>query len=307
MKISIIIPTLNAEKFLAKLLNSLQAQRGIGAYELLVVDSSSTDRSCEIARTYGAHLKSIAREQFDHGGTRTMAARLAQGDLLVFFTQDALPVGTGDLQRLLAVFREDERIGVAYGRQLARVDATPFSEHLRQFNYPETGYVRRWEDRFTHGFKTIFISNSFAAYRREALAAVNYFPEHLLFGEDTRTVANILEAGWSVCYVPEARVYHSHNYTIAEEFRRYFDIGAFHVLEKDLLDKFGTPTGTGKRFVRSEISFLFHRKQYMLVPLSLIRSSAKFIAYALGKRYRLLPQNMAQLLSMHRHWWMKPD
>lgn len=271
--------------------------------EVLVIDSSSNDQSRGIARDFHATVVKIPTSTFDHGGTRSMATRMASGEFLVFLTQDAIPADKHALERLVRPLLADHSLAATYGRQLANPDASPSSEHLRLFNYPDQGYVRCWEDRKEHGFKTIFISNSFAAYRASRLAEVGYFPDNIIFGEDTCTLAKLLEKGHRVRYVHDACVVHSHNYTISQDFRRYFDIGVLHSLQPDLVENFGAPTGAGKRYVLSEIFFLFHRKKYILVPQSLVRNVLKFVAYGIGRRYTLLPRSMARRLSMHHRWW----
>ena len=301
-KISIIIPTLNAATWLGQLLDMLERQT-VRADEILIIDSGSTDGSLAIIRSHEAHLIEIAKEQFDHGGTRSLGIRATTGDLVVFLTQDAIPASHEALARLLAPFADTPELAAAYGRQLPAEDANPFSAHLRLFNYPAQDSLRCFHDRGRYGFKTIFISNSFAAYRRSALEEVGLFPEKLLFGEDTVTVARLLERGWCVRYVSEAAVYHSHNYTLWQDFKRYFDIGALHALEWRILAPYGAPTGAGKRFVRSEIAFLLAQKRYMLILQSLVRNGLKLAAYALGRRHGRLPRSLARALSMHPCWW----
>ena len=300
--VSVIIPTLNGGRWLDDLLIRLREQT-LQPDEILVVDSGSTDATLSIAASHGVHLLGIPPGSFDHGGTRSLAVRHVQGELLVFLTQDAIPADREALARLVRPLAEDALIAAAYGRQLANPDATPCAAHLRLFNYPPESAVRSLDDRHRLGFKTIFISNSFAAYRRTALEEVGLFPEKLLFGEDTVTVARLLERGWCVQYVSGAAVYHSHNYSLWQDFKRYFDIGALHALEWRIFTPYGAPTGAGKQFVRSEIAFLLAQKRYMLIPQSLVRNGLKLAAYALGRRHGRLPRSLARALSMHPHWW----
>ena len=301
--ISVIIPTLNAEKWLDSLLTMLASQTILPS-EILVIDSDSTDATRRIARHHNARVKKIAREQFDHGGTRTMAAAMTESEIIVYMTQDAIPVNEHALEHLVNSLLNDELNAAAYGRQLASANANFFSKHLRQVNYPESSHVRCWKDRHVFGFRTIFISNSFAAYRRDVLAAHGFFAQQLLFGEDTLAVAKLLENGYCVAYVSNACVYHSHNYTITQDIRRYFDIGVFHSDHKEQLSKFGGPGNAGRKYVFSELTALKNSKRYRLIPESLLRNFGKFIAYYLGKRYRWLPRCCARSLSMNRDWWI---
>lgn len=300
--VAVIIPTLNGERWLDSLLSMLNRQT-LQADEVLIIDSGSTDATCDIAEQYKARLIRIPGDSFDHGGTRNFAAAKVNADILVYMTQDAIPVDEYALARLLRPLLNDEKIAASYGRQLPSPHADPFAEHLRLFNYPDKSYVHYWQDRHQYGFKTIFISNSFAAYKKNILETCGFFPNRQIFGEDSSAVAALLEQGYGVSYVSDARVYHSHNYSIREEFHRYFDIGVFHSLRSDILDKFGTPQKTGNQFVRSELSFLWEKNKYLLLPVSLLRNIVKFIAYRLGKRYRTFSGFISKRLSMHRNWW----
>lgn len=302
--LSVIIPTCNAAPWLGEQL-ALLSRQTLLPDEILVVDSASTDGTQDIARNAPqVELIPIARQSFDHGGTRSMAARHSRGDVLVFLTQDALPANEHCLSLLTKPLRENTQIAVTYGRQLPHRDATPFATHLRLFNYPALDEKPRcFADRQQMGLRTIFSSNSCAAYRRDALAAAGYFPEQLLLGEDTYTVAKILELGYCVQYCHEAQVFHSHNYTIKDEVRRYFDIGAFHADASELLATYGGAGGTGRRFVFSELRYLSSRRLYQLLPLSLLRSAMKLIAYKMGRKACYLPKALARRLSMRPGWW----
>jgi rhamnosyltransferase len=299
--ISVVIPTRNGGSRFGELLAALRGQSR-PPDEILVIDSGSSDETLELARRFGARIIPIAPRDFDHGTTRTLGARSACGEVLVYLTQDAVPADSEALALLLASLA-DERVAAAYGRQLPGPDASCFARHLRAFNYPERSVIRSFADRARYGFKTAFISNSFAAYRRQPLAAIGYFQEGLVFGEDTFTVAKLLRKGYCVAYVAEARVYHSHNYTVVQDFRRYFDIGVAHGTNRELLESFGSPAGEGRRFVAAELAFLVREKQYLRLPESLVRSGVKLAAYHLGKRYTLLPRGLARRCSLNRAWW----
>lgn len=164
--------------------------------------------------------------------------------------------------------------------------------------------VRTLVSRKELGIKTIFISNSFAAYRRTALIAVGGFPGDVIFGEDTITAAKLLLAGGKIAYVAEAQVFHSHNYTWAQDFRRYFDIGVLHRRESWLLQEFGSAGSEGGRFVQSELRYLWSRR-WWLVPSALIRTALKFVGYRLGRNEERLSLGWKRRLSMHSSFWAK--
>jgi rhamnosyltransferase len=296
----VVVVTLNAvcdwPKFAPALLACEDAKK------VLVIDSSSTDGTPDLARAAGFQLHTIPRDEFNHGGTRQLALDLLpDADVLIYLTQDAVLATADAIVKLLEVF-DDSSVGAAYGRQLPRWGAMAIEAHARHFNYPAVSQVRTLMDRERLGFKTIFISNSFAAYRRSALIAVGGFPKDVIFGEDTITAARLVLSGWKIAYVAEAQVYHSHDYTWAQDFRRYFDIGVLHSRESWLLDEFGQASDEGKRFVFSELKYLLPR-HIALLPSAVVRTGLKFVGYRLGKLHRKLSLKWKRRLSMHRSFW----
>ena len=300
--ISVIIPTRNGAATLGELLAVLALQT-IQPDEVLVVDSTSEDETVEIARRYKAKVTVIDPDAFDHGGTRTQFAGAARGELLIFLTQDAIPASRDALAQLIQPFADHPEVAVSYGRQLPHRDATWSAASLRQFNYPPQSCLREFNDRDRYGLKTIFVSNSFAAYRKQALAEVGYFKNGLIFGEDTCTVGRLLQRGYRIAYVGEARVYHSHNYSLAEEFRRSFDIGVLHATEHWLLETYGHAEGIGLTMVRRQLAELGRDRRVALMVDVVVRSVLKYCGYCLGRSFRKIPARYVPYLSMHRTWW----
>jgi rhamnosyltransferase len=298
----VVVPTLNAAAdwplFSAALLRCVHPE------QVLVLDSESADGTPDLARKAGFCVKSIQRSEFNHGGTRQWAANLySDAEILVYLTQDAVLAGPDELAKLLAAF-EDPSVGAAYGRQLPRPQAGAIEAHARSFNYPATSHLRDLASRERYGFKVIFISNSFAAYRRSALMKVGGFPSNVIFGEDTITAAKLLQADYRVAYVAEACVYHSHAYTWKQEFQRYFDIGVLHSREGWLLREFGRANGEGKRFVLSELRYL-RKLDAAQIPSALVRTGLKLLGYRLGRMEARIAANVKRHLSMHPGFWKR--
>lgn len=299
---SIIIPTYNAGQQIHCLCDALRSQTA--SSELIVVDSSSSDRTVEIAESFGARVLVVRTEDFDHGGTRTLAGKAAKGDILIYMTQDALPFDKHSIGNMVRLF-EDQSIAASFGRQLPYPDATAFGAHLRLFNYPETPYIRTLGDKGKYGIKTPFLSNSFAAYRRSALDEILWFKEKLILGEDTYAGAKLLLAGYKIAYVPDAMVYHSHNYTVMQEFKRYFDIGVFHKSEQWIIEEFGKAEGEGGRYMKSAFAFLRKNRKYSLMPEFVARNILKYIGYTLGRHYDQLPDSVIHKFSRQGYFWRK--
>lgn len=223
MRISLIIPTLNGEKQLDELLCRLEGQT-ICPDELLIVDSASQDATVSIAARHAARVLSIPRSEFDHGGTRDMALRQTSGDLVLFMTQDALPTDERYIEHLIAPFA-DEQVAAVGGRQIAYPDARPFEKAVRSFNYPAADRVWAAEDIARLGVRAYLISDVCAAYRRSAYLAAGGFDHPIMTNEDMLMAQKLLEAGHKLAYSGSASVYHSHHFTLKQEYRRNRLIG----------------------------------------------------------------------------------
>lgn len=298
---NLVIPSRNAGSAWEAVLDSLETQSCQPCLRCLV-DSESTDATVALARAHGFSIEMIDSAQFNHGGTRQlMVDRYCDEGLVVFMTQDAQLVSPDALCRLLRSF-DDPTVGAVYGRQLPRVGAGLIEAHARLFNYPKTGHVCEFADAERMGIKAAFMSNSFAAYRTEALAVVGGFPSGVILGEDTIVAAKMLMAGWKVAYQADAQAYHSHDYNYLQELRRYFDIGVLHAREFWMLDAFGKPEGEGGRFVRSELAYLLKRAPW-LIPSAVVRTALKYLGYRLGRMESIFPSGLKRYLSMHKGYW----
>jgi len=301
-RLCLIIPTYNPAPYLDRLIQSVEEQT-LRPDEIVIVDSSSSDGSAERLRKWADRFISIDPATFDHGGTRRLAAAAASGDILLFLTQDALPATQDAFERLVAFLESDPKMGAAYGRQIPYDETNLFGKHLRLFNYPETSCVKSLEDADRYGIKTPFLSDSFAAYKKEALAGVGSFGKKLIACEDLEVGARLLKAGYTIGYCAEAAVYHSHSYSVKEEFMRYFDIGVFHAEHPHIRKEFAAAEGEGGRYVRSELAYLLRHKAFWLLPHFFVRNLAKYAGYKLGLSYKKLPRSLARRLSMHKSWW----
>ena len=304
-RISVIIPTLNAEKYIKKQIDAIWNQSA-RPMEVIVIDSDSEDRTREIAEEKGCTVYRISRSEFDHGGTRNFGARKAKGEILIFLTQDALPADREAFVKLIEPLR-DSKVACSFGRQIPYDETDPFGKHLRYFNYPEKSYTVSYNDRVSLGFRTVFFSNSFSAFKKNIFNDLGGFPERVIFGEDTITCGKILKKGYKVSYVAGAVVFHSHSYSMFDEFRRYFDIGVMHRDYDWLIKEFGKPSGKGFEYLISELKYLFKKGYIHLIPLSFLRNFLKFLGYNLGKQYNLLPHRLRYYLSMNRTWWINKN
>lgn len=301
MSIKLIVPTQNPGVLWPHWLAALNAQNA--KVDVLVIDSSSTDGTNFNSLPAGFKFQLISANAFNHGGTRNLPLKHLpeETSIIVYMTQDALLASPNAIACLVDAF-QDPLVGCAYGRQLPHANATPFAAHARWFNYPKESRTLHWADKQKLGLKACFFSNSFAAYRLSDLKFVGGFPSDVILGEDMSVAARLLMAGKSVAYVANACVFHSHNYSFLQEFRRYFDTGVFHVRTSWLLTEFGSAGGEGLRFVRSELAYLWRHAPWW-IPAALLRTVAKLVGYRLGRLEAYWPLWLKRVCSMHKGFW----
>jgi len=310
ISISVIIPTLNAEKTLGALLERLKKQEQ-AIDEIIVVDSSSEDNTVEVAERYGAHLLHIKRDSFDHGGTRNYAAGEARGDILVFMTQDVLPVDTktiGNLVKpLLNILPSGPADGsgdiiVSYARQIAFPQASLSEQYLRLANYPTTTRIKSREDIPELGIKAFQNSNACAAYDRKKFNTLGGFPQPIVCNEDMIFAARAILAGYRVSYTAEAVVWHTHQYNCRQLFRRYFDIAA-SLDHEPAIRQMGNAESKGLDFLKGQLGFLQEKKKLYFLPLLVLEAAGKFLGFKAGERHGLIPGKWKKYLGMNTLYW----
>ena len=273
-----IIPVLDAAATINRQLEVLR-QQTLPPEEILVVDSGSGDDTVALAEAVpGVQVIALRRGEFDHGGTRDMAIRESTTPFAVLLTQDALPMDNGWAEALLRPF-EDERVAAVCGRQVAREDARASERAIRAFRYPGEDRVWGREDVPALGARALLLADVCAAYRREAYEAVGGFERPIATNEDMLIAADFLRAGYRLAYSAGARVWHSHDHTLRQEYERNRKIGAFLERYASRLGEVGE-MGEGLRMVR-EVSARLLREGH---PLEWMRFGLGCAVKLLGNR-----------------------
>lgn len=300
LAVSIIIPTLNGGKYLGKLFGTLQEQ-SVSPAQILVVDSSSKDNTIKICNAFKVDLIQIEPKTFDHGGTRNLAASRATGDILVFMTQDALFKDKECLKNLIRPL-EETTVAASFGRQIPKVDANPIEVFVRSFNYPPGEVIKGINDLPRLGVKTFFFSNACSAIKKRAYEEVGGFPEKTIMNEDMFLAAKLLMKGYKIAYQPEAVVYHSHNYSLGRQFKRYFDVGVFFSRNRWIRD-LAKSEKEGIRYLKEEIRFLSANGQKGWIPYALADTTIRFLGYRAGLLEKKLPLYLKKLTSYNKGFW----
>lgn len=298
MRAGVAIITHRARQHLARCLPPILESRV--AERVLVVNSSSNDGTVELARELGAETLVIPRNEFNHGLTRERARRELGAPVVVMMTPDAYltrPEGLAQLVETMA----DERVGLAYARQIAHDGAGPLEVFARDFNYPCESQRRSFADLGDYGVYTYFCSSTCAAYSNAALDAIGGF-RPVLTAEDTLAAALMLRRGYQIAYVADAVVKHSHRYSLGQEFRRYFDTGYMRRQHRELLAASESDEARGRRFVGALVQRLYKDAPW-LIPYAIAQSVVRVAGYRLGKLGPRLPIAMRKLLSAQDYYW----
>jgi len=283
--ISVIIPTLNGARYIPTLVNVLRNQT-VKNIEIVVIDSESQDGTANVAISLGCTVHSISRSCFDHGGARNFGVEKALGDILVFLTQDALPVSSEFLACLTAPL-DGSLIAASYARQIPAPDAPPTEAFAKFYHYPPESSLRHISHIRRRTLKTFFFSNAASAIHRTCFERVGRFPAPVATNEDMLLCVRLLDSGYRIAYVAEAQVVHSHRFSLANLFRRYFRIGAVVRAHRDTL-RSTSNSGDGFEFVRRQITHLRRIGRNELIPVAVTEAAVKALAYHCGKlsRYR---------------------
>lgn len=300
MDISVIIPTLNAGDKLRDLLKGLSTQTS-APREIIVIDSSSSDGTAELAGQFGCITEIIPKNEFDHGRTRNRGARLAKGDLLVFMTQDAIPCDEHFLEAMTSPLNQ-RLVHAAYARQIANPDANPPEAFAREINYPPQSHTKSIDDLSRLGIKTFFFSDAASAITRQAFEDTGQFPENNIANEDMLFCARLLRRGFTVAYQADARVFHSHNYSLIQQFKRYFDIGVFMAQAGDELSDAKT-SRQGSSFVLRQLRFLLSSGKCLWLLWAIMDNASRFLGFGFGRRHKYFPLWLKKRLSMHSGFW----
>lgn len=299
-----IIPTFQAAPYWSALWEALSHQSL--PVELIVVDSSSTDGTAELARAAGARVAVIPQIQFDHGATRNLGASLATGEVLLFLSQDARPAHPEFVAQLVAALAHPG-VGAAFARQLPPAWASPPERLNRQFNYPAHDYRVSAADVAQLGIRAYFFSNVASAIPRQVFERQGGFTPGLIMNEDMLFAARLLQSGYQIAYVAGAQVWHAHSYTWLQLFRRYFDIGVFRRRCSQYLPR-GRVAGEGWRFLLWQSRALLKAGEGWWLGQAWLENLARLLGLVLGQQERWLPPWLKSHLSLHHLYWkQKPS
>lgn len=225
MNIDIICPLYNAEKYIRNLNKSIKKQKEVEINKIRYVLTKSTDRTEEILKELKATYKVIEPQDFSHSTTREKEAFESDADILVFITQDIMIEDEVWLYNLVRDI-EDGKCQAAYSRQLCNNNS--IEKYTRELNYPEESNYKTKENIDKLQLRTFFFSDAASAIKREIFMRLNgYDGKNLPTNEDMYIAYKLIMNGYTIKYCADSKVIHSHNFTLKQQYKRYYDTGKF--------------------------------------------------------------------------------
>lgn len=302
MKVDAVIPAYKPGHDLRELVEKLLDQT-VRLGRIIIIN---TDREYFDEKEYliapAVEVVHITRHEFDHAGTRDMGLRMSDADYVLFMTMDAIPKDNYLVEKLLSGFRRADNIAVSYARQLPKKDCNRIEQITREFNYPAQSRVQTADDIKELGIKAYFCSDVCAMYDTSIYRSLGGFKAPAIFNEDMVYAAGALDAGYAVSYCADALVYHSHNYTGRQYYRRNFDLGVSQADHPEIFERFNVK-GTGMQLVRKSLAQICRSG----TPADIIRlvyySGMKYLGFRKGKNYHKLSLESCLKHTSDKEYW----
>lgn len=302
MKVDAVIPAYKPGHDLRELVEKLLDQT-VRLGRIIIIN---TDRGFFDEKEYliapAVEVVHITRHEFDHAGTRDMGIRMSDADYVLFMTMDAIPKDNYLVEKLLSGFSRADNIAVSYARQLPKKDCNRIEQITREFNYPAQSRVQTSDDIKELGIKAYFCSDVCAMYDTSIYRSLGGFKAPAIFNEDMVYAAGALDAGYAVSYCADALVYHSHNYTGRQYYRRNFDLGVSQADHPEIFERFNVK-GTGMQLVRKSLAQICRRG----TPADIIRlvyySGMKYLGFRKGKNYHKLSLKSCLKHTSDKEYW----
>jgi rhamnosyltransferase len=307
IKVSICIPTLNGMETLPRLFDALE-QQTYRDYEVIVVDSSSSDGTFEYSKS---KLKNdpikILQKDFSHSQTRQYMAGLSIGDIIVFLTQDSIPDNEFWLENLVRPFK-DSTIACCFSRHTSR-DILPrirleehFSWLLSTFDYPVSirKNIQSWKLDSNYRKGAHFNSDNSAAYRRDLL--IDFPFPRVEYGEDQVWAEQMLNLGYGISFAHDSVVQHWNYNSLSDAYNRgKLEASSWsHYMDYDYtpVPLFQTIAIAFRRYLQDQRTILKNRNEISILQTSFlsVRMNLEVIAFWLGARHwkRLKGDNHAK-------------
>jgi len=286
--ISVVIPTKNAGSEFRERLEKIYMQN-VSDIEIIIIDSGSTDGTVETAEDFADEIIKTEPDKFHHGKTRNLGAEKSTGEIIVFTVQDATPVNQEWLSNLVSPIL-DGVADVTYGNQVAYPEAKPPDKFFYKYLYPDNSIKlseKNTESKSEFYLDNIFLSDVCSAISRDVWNNFQ-FRDSVAMSEDKDFAYRVASEGYTINYCPDAKVFHSHNYSFRSLFRRrYKDGKAFSKIAEQSPDTF---VSKGMAYILNEYKYLIQNGKIEWIPYTVLYDAIYFLAFTLGEYHTYIPE-----------------
>jgi glycosyltransferase involved in cell wall biosynthesis len=291
MDVSIVIRTKNEGEFIGETLNKVSEQEFSGKYEVVVVDSGSTDGTLDVIKKYDVRLIQIDQREFTYGHSLNIGANHSKGRFVVNLSAHALPVDEAWLTNLITGF-EDHNVAGVYGRQLSNGHLNPFEALQNEVFFGEKSTV------FDIRNKTVpekaHFSNSNSAIRKDVWERFK-FNELVPYAEDILWQTEVMRAEFSIVYAADAAVHHTHRLSLHNTYKSSRDCGYTLALMKEkrqsiplIIFDVGIFLGLIPSAMFQNIRYMWRHNYLEYLPIAPFIVMCGWLGWLVGRiRYRL--------------------
>jgi len=181
---------------------------------IVAFDNGSTDGSRELLGNLADMVVDVPEGAYIPGRVLNQAMQATTSELVAFLNSDCEPLDSHWLENLVRAM-DDPKVAAAFGRQVPRPDCLPWFARDTESTFGDGKDQAKWRHCFSMASSMV----------RRSVWQDAPFSETVKYSEDVEWTYRAQQAGHEIAYAPESKVFHSHNYTWDQYYRRQFGEG----------------------------------------------------------------------------------
>lgn len=279
MKIEVICPLYNAEKYILELNDNIKKQKNVNVVGIKYLLTESNDNTEKILKSNKIKYELINKNKFSHSLTREYYARKSKADIIVFITQDIIIRKENWLYELVNPIIKGE-VEASFSRQICEDNS--IEKYTREMNYPKKSRIVSKKDIKVLGLNTFFFSDSSAAIKKDIFVKLNgYDNKNLPTNEDMYIAYKLIQNGYKIKYCAKSEVIHSHDFSLKEIYNRYKLFGKFFKMNS-YLDNYNT-NKSGGNLAKYVLKRAINEKNLKVIIKFVPNMAARFIGMKVGR------------------------
>ena len=279
MKIDVVCPLYQAEKEIEQIITNIKKQKEVEINKIIfpITISKDSEKTIEFIKNASCTYFTVEKEDFSHSLTREKAMNeYCESDVVVMITQDAIVEDEYAFYYIASAVNKN--VPYAYGKQISKKKNIEY--YTRKKNYGEVSHQVESKDVEKMGLLAFFASDAFSAYYRPLFLEIGgYDSIPMMMNEDMYYAKKIIDKGYKKAYVAEAKVVHSHNFTLKQLYKRYYDTGVWFTEHSEFDNYNSTSSGLS-------LAFYVFRKALLHFNIPVL--------------FRLIPDMLARYLGMKK-------